>query len=146
MSAAQWQEGAGGGLLVDGAQDGGWLNNTQLIASFPPCPCKTERECKIEKKKEFCHRPPPAIKHLRPKSVYNLLHSLLTLSKFTTEPHVQMRLSSFYFFSRSALLAVSVWYYYYFFNLHFLLLLSDSVLHLCPPVIIVAYCVRFWPF
>lgn len=40
MSAAQWQEGAGGGLLVDGAQDGGWLNNTQLIASFPPAHAK----------------------------------------------------------------------------------------------------------
>lgn len=35
MSAAEWQEWAGGGLLVDGPQDGGWLCNTQLIASLP---------------------------------------------------------------------------------------------------------------
>lgn len=35
MSAAEWQEWAGGGLLVDGPQDGGWLCNTQLIVSLP---------------------------------------------------------------------------------------------------------------
>lgn len=32
MSGASWQEGAGGGMLVDGRQDGGRVNNTQLIA------------------------------------------------------------------------------------------------------------------
>lgn len=35
MSAAEWQEGAGGALRVDGLQDGGRVNNTQLIALFP---------------------------------------------------------------------------------------------------------------
>lgn len=35
MSGASWQEGAGGGMLVDGRQDGGRVNNTQLIALFP---------------------------------------------------------------------------------------------------------------
>lgn len=34
MSAAEWQEGAGGALRVDGLQDGGRVNNTQLIALF----------------------------------------------------------------------------------------------------------------
>lgn len=35
MSGASWQEGAGGGMLVDGLRDGGRVNNTQLIALFP---------------------------------------------------------------------------------------------------------------
>lgn len=35
MSWSSWQEGAGGGMLVDGRQDGGRVNNTQLIALFP---------------------------------------------------------------------------------------------------------------
>lgn len=34
MSGAEWQEGAGGAMLVDGRQDGGRVNNTQLIALF----------------------------------------------------------------------------------------------------------------
>lgn len=35
MSGASWQEGAGGGTLVGGLQDGGRVNNTQLIVLFP---------------------------------------------------------------------------------------------------------------
>lgn len=34
MSGAEPQEGAGGALRMDGLQDGGRVNNTQLIALF----------------------------------------------------------------------------------------------------------------
>lgn len=43
MSWSSWQEGAGGGMLVDGRQDGGRVNNTQLIALFPSSWRKKER-------------------------------------------------------------------------------------------------------
>ena len=46
MSAAEWQEGAGGALRVDGLQDGGRVNNTQLIALF----LVHEEKKKIKKK------------------------------------------------------------------------------------------------
>lgn len=47
MSGASWQEGAGGGMLVDGLQDGGRVNNTQLIALFPSSWRKKKKERNI---------------------------------------------------------------------------------------------------
>lgn len=50
MSGASWQEGAGGGMLVDGLQDGGRVNNTQLIALFP------SSSWRKKKGKKYCHK------------------------------------------------------------------------------------------
>lgn len=52
MSGASWQEGAGGGMLVGGLQDGGRVNNTQLIVLFPS---SWRREKKIKAKK-YCQK------------------------------------------------------------------------------------------
>lgn len=46
MSGAERQEGAGGALRVDGLQDGGRVNNTQLIALFSLFMPKKEEEKK----------------------------------------------------------------------------------------------------
>lgn len=52
MSGAERQEGAGGALRVDGLQDGGRVNNTQLIAPFSSFMPKKEEG----KKPEYCHQ------------------------------------------------------------------------------------------
>lgn len=59
MSGARRQEGAGGGLRVDGRQGGGRLNNTQLIAPFSLFPSSWGRvEKKRKERKKYCHKQP----------------------------------------------------------------------------------------
>lgn len=52
MSGASWQEGAGGGRLVGGLQDGGRVNNTQLIAAFPSSWRRKKKERNIVRSSE----------------------------------------------------------------------------------------------
>lgn len=51
MSGAKWQEGAGGAMLVDGAQDGGRVNNTQTHRSFSLFMTKRKEEKKEEEER-----------------------------------------------------------------------------------------------
>lgn len=64
-------------MLVDGAQDGGRVNNTQTHRSFSLFMTKRKEEEKKKKKKEYCHRQSEKIK--RP---YNLWHFSLKLPKY----------------------------------------------------------------
>lgn len=53
MSGASWQEGAGGGMLVGGLQDGGRVNNTQLIGLLPS---SWRRKKKKIKGNKYCQK------------------------------------------------------------------------------------------